>query len=401
MDVGISPPVLDWGRRNLYAASMSSLTVVNLNNDSVLRVYEPFSTDPQFYVYGYEDLVLQPGENASVTFMFLPKLLGSSSAHLVLQTNFGGFIIQAKGMAVRSPYQILPLTRMDVVLGGHLEKNLSIYNPFDDALYVEEVAVWMSSFESAKQSSHVVCQLGPIDEGVKLTSLSSNWHTSSETEFGRPLFHIRPSEQWELKLQPISEGKVFGAIYMKLRNCTTDTMDIVVIPIELEVHTRTYYDSTSLVSVTFEHISSCAGNGSIYSLSLRNDAAELLRIVSVTADNGDDVSIFQVKYLNGLILFPDTATDIALIRYTASVPKDISFDNCNIVVKTNSSLGSSVVIPCQDIRRASTSYTTSAVVAESDEPAGGSFSEEISTNSRTGSLGSLTEIEGRHNMKVI
>jgi hypothetical protein len=70
------------------------------------------------------------------------------------------------------------------------------------------------------------------------------------------------------------------------------------------------------------------------------------------------------------------------------------------VVKTNSSLGSSVVIPCQDIRRASTSYTTSAV-AESDEPAGGSFSEEISTNSRTGSLGSLTEIEGRHNMKVI
>jgi hypothetical protein len=130
MDVEINPPVLDWGRSNLYAASMASFTVVNRNNDSVLRVYEPFSTDPQFYVYGYEDLVLQPGENASVTFVFLPKLLGSSSAHLVLQTNFGGFIIQAKGMAVRSPYQILPLTRMDVVLGGHLEKNLSIYNPF-------------------------------------------------------------------------------------------------------------------------------------------------------------------------------------------------------------------------------------------------------------------------------
>uniref|UniRef100_A0A453IYQ3 Uncharacterized protein n=1 Tax=Aegilops tauschii subsp. strangulata TaxID=200361 RepID=A0A453IYQ3_AEGTS len=154
MNVEISPPVLDWGRSNLYAASVASLTVVNLNNDSALRVYEPFSTDPQFYVYGYEDLVLQPGENASVTFMFLPKLLGSSSAHLVLQTNFGGFIIQAKGMAVGSPYQILPLTRMDVVIGGHLEKNLSIYNPFDDSLYVEEVAVWMSASESTKQSSH-------------------------------------------------------------------------------------------------------------------------------------------------------------------------------------------------------------------------------------------------------
>uniref|UniRef100_A0ACD5TV38 Uncharacterized protein n=1 Tax=Avena sativa TaxID=4498 RepID=A0ACD5TV38_AVESA len=410
MDVEINPPVLDWGRSNLYAASVASLTVLNRNNDSVLHVYEPFSTDPQFYVYGYEDLVLQPGENASVTFMFLPKLLGSSSAHLVLQTNFGGFIIQAKGMAVRSPYQILPLTKMDVVLGGHLEKNLSIYNPFDDSLYVDEVAIWMSSSEteSTKQSAHVVCQLGPFDEAVELTSLSSNWHSASSTEFGWPMFHIRPSEQWEvlpskssnvveLKLQPISEGKVFGAIYMKLSNCTTDTIDIVVIPIELEVHTRTYYDSTSLVSVTFEHIS-CAGNGSVYSLSLRNDAPELLRIVSVTADNGDDLTIFQVKYLNGLILFPYTVTDIALIRYTASVQKDISFDNCNIVVKTNSSLGNSVVIPCQDIMRAST-YTTTAVVAESDEPAGGSFSEEISANSRTGLLGSIIETEGQHNMK--
>ncbi|CAM0871836.1 unnamed protein product [Alopecurus aequalis] len=410
MNVEINPPVLDWGRSNLYAASMASLTVVNLNNDSVLRVYEPFSTDPQFYVYGYEDLILQPGENASVTFMFLPKLLGSSSAHLVLQTNFGGFIIQAKALAVRSPYQILPLTRMEVVLGGQLEKNLSIYNPFDDSLFVEEVAVWMSSFESTKQSSHVVCQSGPLDEAVGLTSLSSNWHTTSSTEFGRPMFHIRPSEQWEvlpskistvveLKLQPLSEGKVFGAIYMKLRNCTTDTVDIVVIPIELEVHTRTYYDSTSLVSVTFEPVSSCAANGSIYSLSLRNDATELLRIVSVTEDNRDDLMILQVKYLNGLILFPDTVTDIALIRYTASLPEDISFDNCNIVVKTNSSLGSSIVIPCQDILRASIPYTTSAVVAESDEPAVGSFFEETSANSRTGSLGSIIETEDLHNMK--
>lgn len=410
MDVEINPPVLDWGRSNLYAASMASLTVVNLNNESVLRVYEPFSTDPQFYVYGYEDLVLQPRENASVTFMFLPKLLGSSSAHLVLQTNFGGFIIQAKGMAVRSPYQILPLTRMDVVIGKHLEKNLSIYNPFDDSLFVDEVAVWMSAFEGAKQSSHVVCQLGPLDEAVELTSLSNNWYTASSTEYGWPMLHIRPSEQWEvlpsksstvieLKLQPISEGKVFGAIYMKLRNHTTDAMDIVVIPIELEVLMRTYYDSTNLVSVTFECISSCAGNGSIYSLSLRNDATELLRIVSVTGDNRDGPAIFQVKYLNGLILFPDTATDIALIRYTASVPKDTSFDNCNIVVETNSSLGSSIMIPCQDIMHTSSSYTTSTV-AESDEPDVGSFSElEISANSRTGSLGSVLETEGLHNLK--
>ncbi|GJN08849.1 hypothetical protein PR202_ga26809 [Eleusine coracana subsp. coracana] len=221
MNVAISPPVLDWGSSDLYAASTATLTVVNLNNDSTLRLFEPFSTDPQFYVYGYEDLELQPGDNASITFVFLPKLLGFSSAHLVLQTNFGGFIIQAKGMAVSSPYQILPLTGIDVVVGDRLERNLSIYNPYNDTLYVEEVAVWMSSLESTGQSSHIVCQLGHSAGALEISSLNSNWYTASSAESGRPMIYVRPSEQWEvlpsksnsvveLKLQALSEGKMFG-----------------------------------------------------------------------------------------------------------------------------------------------------------------------------------------------
>jgi hypothetical protein len=409
MNVAINPPVLDWGRRDLYAASMATLTVVNLNNDSALRLYEPFSTDPQFYVYGYEDLELQPGDNATVTFIFLPKLLGSSSAHLVVQTNFGGFIIHAKGMAVSSPYQILPLTGIDVVIGGQVERNLSIYNPHDDTLYVEEVAVWMSSLESTRYSSHLVCQLGPFDGALELSS-SSNWYTASSDKSGWPVMYIRPSEQWEvlpskrntvieLKLQALSEGKVFGAICLKMRNCTPGTMHTFVTPIELEVHTRTYYDSSGLIAVTFEHIST-SESGSIFSLSLRNDAPKLLRIVGITEDDRNSPMIFQVKYLNGLILFPDTVTDIALVRYT-SVPEDISLDSCNIVVETNSTLGSSVIIPCKDLVRASLSYTSTAVVAESNGPFTIPLHEEaISANARTGTLGSMLQIEDLNNVKV-
>ncbi|TKV97797.1 hypothetical protein SEVIR_9G518500v4 [Setaria viridis] len=410
MNVAIDPPVLDWGRRDLYAASMATLTVVNLNNDSALRLYEPFSTDPQFYVYGYEDLELQPGDNATVTFIFLPKLLGSSSAHLVVQTNFGGFIIHAKGMAVSSPYQILPLTGIDVVIGGQVGRNLSIYNPHDDTLYVEEVAVWMSSLESTRYSSHLVCQLGPFDGALELSS-SSNWYTASSDESGWPVMYIRPSEQWEVlpsrrntviefKLQALSEGKVFGAICLKMRNCTPGTMHTFVTPIELEVHTRTYYDSSGLIAVTFEHISTCGESGSIFSLSLRNGAPKLLRIVGISEDDRNGPMIFQVKYLNGLILFPDTVTDIALVRYTSSVPEDISFDSCNIVVETNSTLGSSVIIPCKDLVRASLSYASTAVVAESDGPFTRPLHEEaISANARTGTLGSMLQIEDLHNVK--
>jgi hypothetical protein len=412
MNVEINPPVLDWGRSDLYAATKANLTVVNLNNNSVLRLYEPFSTDPQFYVYGYEDLELQPGDNATVTFIFLPKLLGSSSAHLVVQTNFGGFIIHAKGMAVSSPYQILPLTGIDLVIGGQLERNLSLYNPYDDTLYVEEVAVWMSSLESTRYSSHLVCQLGPFDGALELSSSGSNWYTASSEGFGWPVVYIRPSEQWEvlpsksntvieLKLQAVSEGKVFGAICLKLRNCTPSTVHTFVIPIELEVHTRTYYDSSGLIAVTFEHISTCDEIGSIFSLSLRNDGPKLLRIIGVTEDDRNGPMIFQVKYLNGSILLPDTVTDIALVRHTSSVPEDISSDSCNIVVETNSTLGSSIIIPCKDLVRASLFYTSNAIVAESDGPFARSlYDEEISANARTRTLGSMLQVEDSYDVKV-
>jgi hypothetical protein len=412
MNVAISPPVLDWGSGELYAASTSTLTVVNLNNDSTLRLYEPFSTDPQFYVYGYEGVELQPGDNASVTFVFLPKLLGFSSAHLVLQTNLGGFIIQAKGMAVSSPYQILPLTGIDVIVGDILERNLSVYNPYDDTMYVEGVAVWMSSLESTRQSSHIVCQLGHSDGALELSSLNDNWYTASSAESGKPVIYIRPSAQWdvlpsksnfvvELKLQALSEGKLFGAISLKLRNCTPGVTDTFVIPIELKVHTRTYYDSSGVVAVTFERTSSCGASGSIFSLYLQNDASRLLKIIGVSENNRNGPMMFQVKYLNGLILFPDTVTHIALVRHTSSVPDDSSFNSCNIVVETNSTLGSSIIIPCKDLERASLSYKSNSVVAESDGLFTEPLSEEISVNSKTRTLGSILQVKDLHSAKVL
>ncbi|GJN30508.1 hypothetical protein PR202_gb18819 [Eleusine coracana subsp. coracana] len=414
MNVAISPPVLDWGSSDLYAASTATLTVANLNNDSTLRLFEPFSTDPQFYVYGYEDLELQPGDNASITFVFLPKLLGFSSAHLVLQTNFGGFIIQAKGMAVSSPYQILPLTGIDVVVGDRLERNLSIYNPYNDTLYVEEVAVWMSSLESTGQSSHIVCQLGHSAGALEISSLNSNWYTAKSAESGRPMIYVRPSEQWEvlpsksnsvveLKLQALSEGKMFGAISLKLRNCTAATMHTFVIPIELEVHKRTYYDSSGLVAVTFERTSSCGASGSIFSLYLQNDASNLLRVVGVTENSQNGAMIFQVKYLNGLILFPGTVTHIALVSHIYSVPDpdDISFNSCNLVVETNSTLGSSIIIPCEDLLHASLAYTSNAVVAESDRLFTGPLYEEAPANAKMRNLGSMLQVKGLHSVKKV
>ncbi|WVZ88112.1 LOW QUALITY PROTEIN: hypothetical protein U9M48_034664, partial [Paspalum notatum var. saurae] len=178
------------------------------------------------------------------------------------------------------------------------------------------------------------------------------------------VIYVNPSEQWEVL--PSKMNNVFGAICLKLHYCTNGTMCTFVIPIEIEVHTRIYYDSSGLVAVTFEPMSTCDESGSIFSLSLRNDGPKLLRVVGVTEDDRNGPMIFQVKYLNGLILFLDTVTDIALVRYTSSVPEGVSFDSCNIVVEANITLGCSIIIPCKDLVCASISYTNNAIVAEFD-----------------------------------
>nr|CAD1838095.1 unnamed protein product [Ananas comosus var. bracteatus] len=295
LNVEISPPLLDWGANSLYSASLAFLTVANKNNDSVLLVYEPFSTDPQFYALGAEELSLSPGESASIVFVFLPRWLGSSSAHIILQTNFGGFVIQAKGIAAESPYKIEPLVGLDISVNEAISKNLSIFNPFDDALYVEEVTMWMSASESANQSAQVVCGLDGFNLEGALGSYidKKEWYSMNSDEFRLPRVDIRPHRQWEvppqntkaiaeINLLPYLEGNVFGAICMKLRYLTTDRINSIVIPLELEVRGRAAYsDLTGSLLVSFESRAACEEKGSIFSLFLRNDASQLVSILSI------------------------------------------------------------------------------------------------------------------------
>ncbi|XP_020104726.1 uncharacterized protein LOC109721486 [Ananas comosus] len=412
LNVEISPPLLDWGANSLYSASLAFLTVANKNNDSVLLVYEPFSTDPQFYALGAEELSLSPGESASVVFVFLPRWLGSSSAHIILQTNFGGFVIQAKGVAAESPYKIEPLVGLDISVNEAISKNLSIFNPFDDALYVEEVTMWMSASESANQSAQVVCGLDGFNLEGALGSYidKKEWYSMNSDEFRLPRVDIRPHRQWEvppqntkaiaeINLLPYLEGNVFGAICMKLRNLTTDRINSIVIPLELEVRGRAAYsDLTGSLLVSFESRAACEEKGSIFSLFLRNDASQLVSILSIE-EVTESSKVFQIKYIKGLILFPRSVTQIALIGYSfptsaRSIIHDTTNLNCNLVVETNSSVSPIIKIPCQDFFHACLKYQASTGIVESD----GSYvgltliqKEETSANSRTGSLGSIME----------
>ncbi|CAA2981265.1 isoform 2 of transmembrane 131-like [Olea europaea subsp. europaea] len=243
--VEIKPSLLDWGEKHLYFPSLAFLTVQNLDSDSSLNVYDPFSTNSQFYPCNFSEMVLIPGEVASICFVFFPTQLGLSSAQLVLQTSFGGFVIQAKGFVVNSPYWIKPSVGVDVLSGGRWRKNLSLLNRFNETLYVNEITAWISiSSRNALCSVKVVCSINSNGDTNEYSVLSNNdWLVIESEEVDVPLIAMKPHINWELSplktetlmeldLSNHSEGKLFGAVCMKLLGSSKDDIDMAVVPLE-------------------------------------------------------------------------------------------------------------------------------------------------------------------------
>ncbi|KAJ3702573.1 hypothetical protein LUZ61_006278 [Rhynchospora tenuis] len=402
LNVEINPPLLDWGINSLYVASILTLTLTNFNKDSVLHVYEPYCTDPQFYPYNFDEVSLEPGENASISFVFLPRNIGLSSAQIVLQTNIGGFVLPAKGDAVESPYNIEPLVGIDLHISGFVSKTLSIHNPFEESIYVEEVAVWMSASESVSQSNHAICQL----DMLATSSSEIEWFNMGNKWNGLLRADLRPINRWEvlpkngdavleLRLQADSEGKVLGAICMKLRNGASQKFTTVVVPLEVQVHGDPIHSALTdqgSVSAFFKSYAACDGSGLIFSLYLKNDEFDSLRVVNIFEERKGE-AMFEIRYLKNLVLFPASTTAIALISLkSGNVLSEISGAelHCNVVVETNSSSSAFIRIPCQDFARSSSSNAGGSDLASVPE---GQHEEAINTKARSfgGILGDLTE----------
>ncbi|KAJ8493554.1 hypothetical protein OPV22_015275 [Ensete ventricosum] len=312
--VEISPPFLDWGENSLYTPSMAFLTVKSAYKNGVLDVYGPFSTDPQYYAYNFEKLQLAPGESASIAFIFLPRWVGSSSAHLVLQTSLGGFIIQARGVAIESPYKIEPLVGISIPSSKSLIRNLSIYNPFDDVLHVEEVSAWVSLAGQTDQSVHVVCQTDALQQsstelGYFLTD--NKLFRVENSKLVLRWLDIRPQKQWdlsahktepilEMRLWPYTDGKIFGAICLKMWSSTKDRMNAVVLPLELEVHSNTNFSYLNgSISLDIEPLETCNKRETVI-ISLRNDGEDLLSLINNFNKNSFVIKIpcLDVVYAN-------------------------------------------------------------------------------------------------------
>ncbi|KAK6923019.1 Transmembrane protein 131-like, N-terminal [Dillenia turbinata] len=369
--VQISPPLLDWGQKYLYFPSIVFLTVKNTHKDSVLRVYEPFSSNIQFYPCNFSEVLLGPGEVVSMCFVFLPRWLGLSSAQLILQTSAGGFLIQAKGYGVESPYGIHPLVGLNDSSIGRWSKNLSLFNPFDETLHIEEVTALISiSSGNSFHSTEVLCSIENFDGYDDSSLLNFKSEPVVDTgEVGFPLLVVRPRGSWEINpLQSGSiaeiyvssdiEGKLSGSVCVRVDSQNRN--DIVMIPLEADVDRKAAsYDLTGSVAASLEALMACdTGEKVVLALSLSNGTPYPLTLVKIN-EVTEPPGFLQIKFMGGLILFPGTITQVAVISYSSLTAKMLDLPhevhnahmNCKIHIKTNDSSDSQIEIPCQDILR--------------------------------------------------
>ncbi|CAK8539755.1 unnamed protein product [Lathyrus sativus] len=366
-NIKIGPTVLDWGQKYLYSSSAAFLTVENTCNESTLHLYEPFSTDLQFYPCNFSELSLRPGESATICFVFFPKCLGLSSASLILQTSSGGFLVEAKGYATESPFGIQPLSGLEISPGGRLRRNFSLFNPFDEPLYVEEITAWISISlgDSNFVETEGICSVNDFQVfDTRLSPTIKDRLVVKSSQVGSPIVVIRPNRKWDIASQSSEtlfemditvglEGKIFGAFCLRLLRSSQDTSDTIMVPIEAEVDSHSSASATvsKFLSASLEGLATCDSGEIAITISLRNDASHILSFVKVL--EVADMELFHIKYKEGLLLFPGTITQVGIIycnhlHLDSREVADLR-ENCKLSILTNDSTSPLIVIPCEDI----------------------------------------------------
>ncbi|XP_050205424.1 uncharacterized protein LOC126655337 [Mercurialis annua] len=399
--VEISPPVLDWGDKHLYSPSVAFLTVANTCNDSNLHIYEPFSTNIQFYPCNFSEFIIGPGEVASVCFVFLPRWLGLSSAQLILQSSFGGFLVQVKGYGLESPYKISPVFNLDASSGRLIQK-LSLFNPFNENIHVKEISALISASQG-NDSHHTkaICSLENLQDfnGQSLLNVE-DWLVVKRGQVGFPLMAMRPHENWEIvshgnetviemDFSFESEAEIVVALCVQLLRSSQDEPDTILVPLEIDLDGKVVHGGVQgSASVSFEAWVPCHSRKTCIAISLRNESPHVLRVVKINEISARKV--FTMKYIPGLLLFPGAVTQVATITCARLVdelhdsPPEISNGNknCKLVLLTNDSSSPQIEIPCLNIVHiCSRHQKTSSIGLDL-------HSENESFNRRTGALDS-------------
>lgn len=377
--VAIVPPFLEWGSQPVYAPRVASLTVVNTCNSTRLKVFQPFSTDVQFYTLAFEEKVVDPGDELSIPIVFLPRALGVADAMLIVQTSAGGFLVQAQGRGVGSPYEVQPLQGLRVTSGETVQHTITLHNPHDEILRVGEVHAWPSKMAESSLSDSSAVKSGDCGKDAASSSRVSAPCVESQpgaieprdpkgVHGGAAVIQMRPPGQLEIlphSSNPIAEfefvaltaDKYSGSLHIKLLRGTQEgSEDVLILPIDVQVGEAKGDASPvePVVDVLEFGILTKEDQTSKVDVVLYNPGAEAVQVEDISLLLEDE-NIVYIEYRKGLVLPPKSETDVAVVTYMGIEetvpsglfechPRELLRDR-KLIVRTNSSVSPLVEVP--------------------------------------------------------
>ncbi|KAF5935226.1 hypothetical protein HYC85_026355 [Camellia sinensis] len=193
-----------------------------------------------------------------------------------------------------------------------------------------------------------------ILEGVILRSSGFSYARAHRSLFARSFC---TEAVIEIDFTYYAAGKISGAFCLQLLRPSQDKSDTIVVPLEAELGEESANDLIDAVSVSLETLLPCDSSDTVVvALLLRNGTPHLLNVVKISLI-GESTKLFQIKYKEGLILFPGTDTHVAVVSYIPlpiglhdypSESPDINW-NCKFVILTNDSSNPQIEMPCKDI----------------------------------------------------
>ena len=236
-DGPIYPSQLEFGQQPLHQRQVAFLTIMNSCNGSRLSLLAAKSDNRQFFVTGFSEKFLVPGGTLKFPVCYLPQYVGAARGSITIETSAEPLVVQLQGEGVASLYEM----RVRVHENSHYV--ISLFNPFNETLFVEEAAILPEKNDETSEE-----RKRPLDLGSQSTLENEivveaeedclrHDGASNQNQHG-PL--MRAGETWELSGQSrrdivdfkmcLNRGEVFrGSFQIRVTRPPLDSKGITLV----------------------------------------------------------------------------------------------------------------------------------------------------------------------------
>lgn len=361
-NVVVTPPQLVWVQQPLYQRQVAFLTIINFCNSSELSLVAAMSDNRQFFISDFSEKSVAPGGSLTLPVCYLPQYTGAATGRLTIETRSDPIVVQLQGEGVASPYQ------MHVRLHKNSHYVLSLFNPFNENMFVEEVVVSLEEDEGLTSSSSVEKKNVDRVSGSPLDSIvieAREFSLDFDNSHHKHGLLMRAGAAWELPAQAsrdilefnivLKQEEVFsGAFQIRVTGANFGSKgDILVYPFSSRVP-----QPSSVFSVPGMVDFGMMVGDQVRSqpLVLQNSGDQLVQVEEIYEVTGDPR--IAIEYKKGCVLLPGSETEVANITYRG-LNQPHALNACSssqkIMVRTNSTIGHlmeisyrAVVLPCVD-----------------------------------------------------